>query len=538
MMNYNPRKPRLPGSGGIMTPPPVKAPAPAPRMPAPVTPSPVVAKPPIAYNPTGPVVKPPPVNGGNTGVVKPGGPMLPPPVNEPYDWRKQTPPTPNDRPAPNMPVPPTVPPPAPAPLLPGAPTGPVKAPAPQRPPTPPPAPLPKPPAPPPPPPPAPAPKPPVTYNPPPTPAPVKPPVAPAPILPQAPTNPKGGEQRPPPAPTNPNNGQTKGGDDVYKDPSGGRGIIPPTDDSQVNWTRQNETTQQRINRLEAKLRAKGGKDADLEERIAALKVRLKNGEIKPSDPSQDKNPPPGTTPQQRVQLDDDPSTWTPEMLAELALPRGMDTIFYDNPNSSDKVKTARRIADPDAEGDADDWDVGDPKIPNPDVNRTRQNETTQQRIERLQAKLKGASKEKKAQLKARIAKLKARRDAGEDVPNNAGDYDADDPEPTNDKKSPNPTAGKGPAPKPTSQVPQDKANRNETRRDEDLEERLARLRAKLKKNPNNKKLAQRVKDLEARIKQGDVKGSSVKNQPGTPDRPYRNREQTRIPMKYGGTLRI
>jgi hypothetical protein len=483
MMNYKPKKLGLPSSTGIVKPPTLPAP-PAPRAPAPVAAPPIV-KPPLAYKPPAPP--------SNSGVVKPTN--LPPPINEPLD-RRGAPTLPNDRPAPVVPPPTPAPPPlnykppiAPAPILPGDVPMPDKGGA-QRPE-------------------------PVLKITPPTPIPAPPPVL-NPPLPPAPPPPvpvpdRGFPTRP--DPVNPNNGPTKGGD-IPVDPSGGRGQVPDTDPRSEKYVRRNETTEQRIKRLEAKLRARGGKDADLEARIARLKERLAGGEVKPSDPSQD------TPKTPRVQLDDDPSTWTPEMLAELALPRGMDTIFYDNPNSSDKVKTAKRIADPDEGG-------GDGTGDNAKVNQTRQDETTQERIARLQAKLKGASKEKKAQLKARIAKLKARRDGGENTPK--------------------PDQGKN-KPTPTSQVPDAKKDKkgnkdtNETRQDEDLEDRLSRLRAKLKgmkaNDPKRKQLEQRIKDLEARIKQGDKKGSSTKNQPGTPERPYRNREVSSRPFNYGGTLRI
>jgi hypothetical protein len=492
MMNYKPKKLGLPSSTGIVKPPTLPAP-PAPRAPAPVAAPPIV-KPPLAYKPPAPP--------SNSGVVKPTN--LPPPINEPLD-RRGAPTLPNDRPAPVVPPPTPAPPPlnykppiAPAPILPGDVPMPNKGGA-QRP------------------------EPPRTNEPKvpmpntiptiPTERGGSPLPAPIPAPPPVPVPDRGFPTRP--DPVNPNNGPTKDGS-IPVDPSRGKGQVPDTDPRSEKYVRRNETTEQRIKRLEAKLRARGGKDADLEARIAKLKKRLADGELKPADPSQDK-PKTGTP---RVQLDDDPSTWTPEMLAELALPRGMDTIFYDNPNSSDKVKTAKRIADKNEGG-------GDGSGDNAKVNQTRQGETTQERIARLQAKLKGASKEKKAQLKARIAKLKARRDGGENTPK--------------------PDQGKN-KPTPTSQVPdakKDKQNNkdtNETRQDEDLEDRLSRLRAKLKgmkaNDPKRKQLEQRIKDLEARIKQGDKKGSSTKNQPGTPERSYRNREVSSRPFNYGGEIRI
>jgi BMFP domain-containing protein YqiC len=475
---YNPRKLKVgqPPDSGVVTP----------RLPAPVTPT--LPKPPIAYKPDAPVVKPAPtVPSGNSGVVTPripSPPTLPPPV----DLRKPTPvpPTPNDRP-----VPPIVykPPTTPAPILPGAPP-PVDKGGTQRVPN------------------GPTPTPPMPYKP-----PVPTPTPPVPYTPPVPVPNRPFDTRTTPVPTIP---PPKDGS-IPVDPTGGRGQVPDTDPRSRNYVRRNETTEQRIKRLEAKLRAKGGTDADLQSRIAKLKERMGKGEYKPSDPTQDE----GTLQQQRVQLDDDPDTWTPEMLAELALPRGMDTIFYDNAKSTDKKPTDPLTGKP-KKGDSDNDGT-------PDVNEVRQGESWEQRLKRLQEKKKanGGSPQINKRIKALKKKL-----------GKSGGKDKDDKKPAlNQPTLTGETNKKNTTQEKTSQVP---TNDNGDRKGENLPDRLARLKEKLKNAKTEEQKAQlrkRIAQLEARIKVGDTKGNTT-DQPGTPTRPYRNRGTTAIPMKYGGTLRI
>jgi hypothetical protein len=239
------------------------------------------------------------------------------------------------------------------------------------------------------------------------------------------------------------------------------------------------------------------------------------GEYKPSDPKQDQGN------QQRVQLDDDPDTWTPEMLAELALPRGMDTIFYDNAKSTDKKPTDPLTGKP-KKGDSDNDGT-------PDVNEVRQGESWEQRLKRLQEKKKanGGS----PQLNKRIQALKKK------LGKSGGKDKQDDKKPALNQPTLTGEAKKNTTQEKTSQVP---TNDNGDRKGENLPDRLARLKEKLKnaKTPEQKKqLQKRIAQLEARIKVGDTKGNTT-DQPGTPTRPYRNRGTTAIPMKYGGTLRI
>jgi hypothetical protein len=484
-LTYNPRKLKVgqPPDSGVVTP----------KLPPPVTTP--VPKPPIAYKPDAPVVKPPPVNNGNSGVVTPRlpAPSLPPPVDLP----RPTPGLPNDRPVPPIVYkPPTTPAPTPvptkpttpAPILPGAPP-PVNKVGTQRPPEV------------------------LTGTP---PAPYVPPPAPVPV----PNRPF--DTRTTPVPTIP---PPKDGS-IPVDPTGGRGQVPDTDPRSQNYVRRNETSAQRLKRLEEKLRAKGGTDADLQARIDALKKRIAGGEYKPSDPSQDT---PGKL-QQRVQLDDDPDTWTPEMLAELALPRGMDTIFYDNARSTDKKPTDPLTGKP-KKGDSDNDGT-------PDVNQVRQGENWEQRLKRLQEKKKmnGGS----PQLNKRINALKKKLGKGK-----GKDKDDKKPalnQPSLTSKQPNLTGEankKNTTQNKTSQQPTNEAD-NSARKDENLPDRLARLKEKLKSAKTEEQKAQlrkRIAALEARIKVGDTKGNTT-DQPGTPTRPYRNRGTTAIPMKYGGTLRI
>jgi hypothetical protein len=441
-----------------------------------------VTKPPIAYNPDAPVSRPPPVNNGNSGVVTPrlpSTPTLPPPV----DFRKNKPGLPNDRPVPptpnDRPVPPIVykPPPTTGGILPGEMPLPDRGGAQQRPPD------------------------------------VLTPTPPVPYTPPVPVPNRPFDTRTTPVPTIP---PPKDGS-IPVDPTGGRGQVPDTDPRSRNYVRRNETTEQRIKRLEAKLRAKGGTDADLQSRIAKLKERMGKGEYKPSDPTQDE----GTLQQQRVQLDDDPDTWTPEMLAELALPRGMDTIFYDNAKSTDKKPTDPLTGKP-KKGDSDNDGTSD-------VNEVRQGESWEQRLRRLQEKKKanGGS----PQLNKRIQALKKKL-------GKSGGKDKDDKKPAlNQPTLTGETNKKNTTQEKTSQVP---TNDNGDRKDENLPDRLARLKEKLKNAKTEEQKAQlrkRIAQLEARIKVGDTKGNTT-DQPGTPTRPYRNRGTTAIPMKYGGTLRI
>jgi hypothetical protein len=474
---YNPRKLKVgqPPDSGVVTP----------RLPAPVTPT--LPKPPIAYKPDAPVVKPAPtVPSGNSGVVTPripSAPTLPPPV----DLRRPTPvpPTPNDRP-----VPPIVykPPTTPAPILPGAPP-PVDKGGTQRVPN------------------GPTPTPPMPYKP-----PVPTPTPPVPYTPPVPVPNRPFPTRTDPVPTIP---PPKDGS-IPVDPTGGRGQIPDTDPRSRNYVRRNETPQQRLKRLEEKLRAKGGTDAQLQERIAALKARMGG---MPDDPF--KNQPGRTNLEQRVQLDDDPDTWTPEMLAELALPRGMDTIFYDNAKSTDKKPTDPLTGKP-KKGDSDNDGT-------PDVNEVRQGENWEQRLKRLQEKKKanGGSPQLNKRIKALKKKL-----------GKSGGKDKDDKKPAlNQPTLTGETNKKNTTQEKTSQVP---TNDNGDRKDENLPDRLARLKEKLKNAKTEEQKAQlrkRIAQLEARIKVGDTKGNTT-DQPGTPTRPYRNRGTTAIPMKYGGTLRI
>jgi hypothetical protein len=87
----------------------------------------------------------------------------------------------------------------------------------------------------------------------------------------------------------------------------------------------------------------------------------------------------------------------------------------------------------------------------------------------------------------------------------------------------------------------DDQKNNDVRGDENLNQRRKRLQAALAKlKPTDPKYAQlkaRIADLEKRIKRGDTKGRN-RNQPGTPKRPYKNREVSYRPLGYGGQLRI
>jgi hypothetical protein len=101
-------------------------------------------------------------------------------------------------------------------------------------------------------------------------------------------------------------------------------------------------------------------------------------------------------------------------------------------------------------------------------------------------------------------------------------------------------------PAPTSQAPDDEdapkpkdkdnADTNERRQGEDLADRLKILEAKYKKNPSPQ-LKKRIAALKKRIAAGDTTGRN-KNQPGTPQRPYRNREVSYRPLAFGGEIRI
>lgn len=85
----------------------------------------------------------------------------------------------------------------------------------------------------------------------------------------------------------------------------------------------------------------------------------------------------------------------------------------------------------------------------------------------------------------------------------------------------------------------DKDKNLDTRSKENLAQRLARLKAELKtaKPGRRAQLEKRIKALEARIKAGDTKGPN-KKQPGTPQRPFRNRGVEYSPLSYGGQLRV
>jgi hypothetical protein len=239
------------------------------------------------------------------------------------------------------------------------------------------------------------------------------------------------------------------------DPTRGRGTIPPPvgrpDHTAINKIRQSETPEERLERLQAMRRA-GNDSRNLTPRIK----ELKNTDLDKDKPFKKQRPP------KPVQLDDKPETWPDqdhkrrnrnqsESLAELALPRGMDTMFYDNPAGDEQNKEA---------------------------------------VKQRQGLQKDLAKEREAVNK----------------PDNKQD----------DKN-------------------------NETRGEENLQQRRNRLKAALAKlKPTDPKYAQlkaRIADLEKRIKAGDTKGRN-KNQPGTPKRPYKNREVSYRPLGYGGTLRI
>jgi hypothetical protein len=219
-------------------------------------------------------------------------------------------------------------------------------------------------------------------------------------------------------------------------------VKPPVQPTQAetNKVRRKETTQERIDRLKAMRRA-GNRSPKLDARIVGLKNRRDAGEDKPHGPKQDK-----------VQLDDDPSTWNSEARAELALPRGMDTMFYDNPEGDAQNKLAQRQKD----------------------------------------------------------KVKK----GKPVPTSQAPDDEDAPKPKD----------------------KDNADTNERRQGEDLADRLKVLEAKYKKNPSPQ-LKKRIAALKKRIAAGDTTGRN-KNQPGTPQRPYRNREVSYRPLAFGGEIRI
>jgi hypothetical protein len=243
------------------------------------------------------------------------------------------------------------------------------------------------------------------------------------------------------------------------DPTNGRGQVPPPTNptqAKVNKVRRHETTQERIDRLQA-MRKAGNRNPKLDGRIQALKGRKRAGEVKPKDK-------PGDPKKQPVQLDDKPETYPDrdhkrrnrnqsENLAELALPRGMDTIFYDNPAGDEQNKEA----------------------------------------------------------------VKQKQGLQKDLAKEAADknFVPDDQ--------------------------QDQQDNKDVRGGENLQQRRKRLQAALAKlkpgDPKRAQLEARIADLEKRIKKGDTKGRN-KNQPGTPKRPYRNREVSYRPLGYGGELRI
>ena len=484
-------------------------------------PSGIVKPPTTTTTPRLPTTPAPVVKPMNTGIVKPptSGPSIPPPVNEPVDFRRNTP-TPNDKPPLSYNPGPVK---TPAPIVAGEPPISPKGPMTQREPdkTIPPAgpmkpPLPNPDEPPPagpyprPVPPGPAP---VPTTPPPTPAPTTPTV---PSRPPVPTTPPPSLPPPPPNPNDPRNPNNT----LPGDPSNGRGQVPDTDPRSQQYERQNETTQQRIDRLEAKLRGMGGKNPQLEARIARLKERLARGETKPYDPN---DLPRGDT-RQTVQLDDDPSTWTPEMLAELAPARGTVTKFYDNPNSTDKKATDPLTGKP-KKGDSNNDGTSD-------VNEVRQGESLEQRLKRLQKKKKtnGGSPQLNKRIQALKKKL-GKTGGNKNVKDTGGQGIA--------KTNTESAATKETKQNKTSQVPDSETN-NSQRQGENLRDRLARLKEKLKTatTPEQREqLKKRIAALEARVKVGDTKGNTT-DQPGTPTRPYRNRETTYKPLSYGGTLRI
>lgn len=225
------------------------------------------------------------------------------------------------------------------------------------------------------------------------------------------------------------------------------------------------------------------------------------------------------------------------------------------------------------------------------VNKIRRHETTQERIDRLQAMRKAGSRN--PNLDARIKALKVRKRAGEDKPkdkpgptpvqlddqpgtwpdaahkrrnrntseklaefapprgrdtifydNEPGDKQNKTAE-NQKQKMARSEAEQKQTPPPTT-VKDNKnasknASKNDTRQNEDLADRRARLQAALAKlKPTDPKYAQlqaRIKNLTKRINKGDTTGRN-KNQPGTPQRPYRTHEVTYKPMGYGGTLRI
>lgn len=453
-------------------------------VPSVVAPTPSVPK--VNYTPGGTPM------GNNTGIVPPkipSAPTLPPPVNEPMDLRRTQVPTPNDRPPPVAPPPPSS-------ILPGEMPMPNKTGA-QRPEVPPPAPVP--------------------------PVPPREPMAPkSPNVPPGdPNDPaKGRGTIPPPTDQNPPrlpdpNDPRNPNRDNPGDPANGRGTIPPDDPSQLKYRRQHETTKERIERLKAKLRERGGSDPKLEERIAKLQRRRQSGERVPGDPTRDKGK---RSPVPTVQLDDDPTTWTPEMLAELAPARGTVTQFYDNAKSTDKRATDPLTGKP-KKGDSDNDNVAD-------KNEVRQSESWEQRLQRLRKKAAGGSN---PQLDKRIAELEKKiKASGGQVPK--------DKTTKQTLTATTPTV-KADTTKPTSQVPQDNKT---TRGNENLNDRLTRLKEKLKSatTPEQKaQLKKRIAELEARIKVGDTKGKT-NDQPGTPERPYRTRGVTYKPLGYGGSLRI
>ena len=251
------------------------------------------------------------------------------------------------------------------------------------------------------------------------------------------------------------------------DPSRGRGTVPPPPvpqtqtppvpmtRQQINNMRRNETPDERLARLkQIRTNGKGQRSTvPLNDRIKALKGNIKSGDLDPDVKYKKQRKEKGIP----VQVDDDPSTWNSEARAELALPRGMSTMFYDNPEGDAQNKLAQRQKD----------------------------------------------------------KMKAGK-----------------------KKTPTPTS-QVPNDENEDMKPKDNAEKNDTRRNEDLADRLKRLQEKLKtaKPGQRAQLEARIAALKKRIKAGDTTGRN-KNQPGSPQRPYRNREVTYKPLGYGGSLRI
>lgn len=283
------------------------------------------------------------------------------------------------------------------------------------------------------------------------------------------------------------NAAPKTGYDPY-DPSGGRGTIPPpiTPDNprppNTGYTNSDGAFRLQPNDPRGYI----GNDRGV----------VINPQTGRAVPGQNTNPDAPIAQNPRVQLDDDPTTWTPSMMAELAPPRGTTPQFRDvgnyEPNNAKRQKMLKQNAKNKAKNKA---------------GNSGNNAETPDNVSGGNTGTAGGNKKKKNKGKGKVNYN----------PNNRGARVAPQAEIGNKGQSQN----KG-------QVTTQGAN------------------ATGKKNKGNK--GNKNKNNQNGDKQDDVKLTPQQKrrlnnprnrpQPGTPERPFRNRGNTSSPMRYGGSLRI